>query len=123
MANILVIEDSPDFAQFVCAVLELEGYHVRRATCLSEGITQARNTSPDLVLLDITLPDGNGLDFWREPDLRGLSVIAMTATTDDDVLQRLQVDATGVIIKPISARGLIEIVNKTLKAQRPESSA
>jgi len=37
MADILVIEDSPDFAEFVCAVLELEGHHVRRAARLSEG--------------------------------------------------------------------------------------
>ena len=45
MANILVIEDSPDFAQFVCAVLELEGHRVRRATRLSEGTTLARSAS------------------------------------------------------------------------------
>ncbi|HEY4723927.1 MAG TPA: response regulator [Anaerolineae bacterium] len=122
MADILMIEDSPDFAQFVCAVLELEGHRVRRATRLSEGTTLARSASPDLVLLDVTLPDGNGLDFCHEPDLRSLSVIAMTSATDDDVLQRLQVDVADFIIKPISARGLIEIVNKTLKAQRPENS-
>ena len=123
MANILVIEDSPDFAQFVCAVLELEGHRVMRATRLSEGTNLARSTSLDLVLLDVTLPDGNGLDFCHEPDLRRLSVIAMTSTTDDDVLQRLQVDATDFIIKPISARGLIAIVNQTLQAQHPENLA
>ena len=67
MTRVLIIEDNPDFVDFVQAVLELNGYDVAHTASLHDGIRLA-NQAPrlDLVLLDLDLPDGNGLDFFDQ---------------------------------------------------------
>ncbi len=121
MLTILVIEDEPNFKKFISVILEHEGYRVIQTSLLHEGLALIRREPrPDLVLLDMTLPDGSGLDFFNEPEARGLPVIAMTAMADGDLDQHLQLAATTYFIKPISAGQLIELVNHCVTEVQPE---
>jgi len=110
--RILVIEDNLDFAAFVSAVLELEGHQVRRVMRLGAGLDLIQNERFELVLLDLSLPDGSGLEFFERPESHAVRVIVMTSLTDDAVHARLQAVATTYFIKPISARDLVGLVQQ-----------
>src|SRR5687768_7811375 len=64
--RILIVEDDSDTAEVVCALLESAGYHAVAVDSGSLALTQLSRTLPDLVLLDINLPDINGLDILRQ---------------------------------------------------------
>ena len=114
MAHVLIIEDNLDFLDFVRAVLDLNGHSVTYTASLHDGITLASQTPrPDLVLLDLDLPDGNGLDFFDHM-ASDIPVLAMTASTDADLARQLQALGTCYVIKPVSARDLINRVNASL---------
>ena len=118
MAHILVIEDEPNFAQFVMTILKHLGHQATQTASLRVGLALARRDRPDLVLLDMTLPDGSGLDFLDQPDVQGLNVIAMTAVLNLELEQRLQTLSTTYFVKPITGLGLIDLVNHCLTGGR-----
>ena len=112
--RVLVIEDNLDFAAFVIAVLEMNGFQVWRAPRLAVGVGLLQMDPFDLVLLDLSLPDGDGLEFFERPEAQHTRVIVMTSMTDDSVIARLQAVATAYFIKPISARALTDLVHQVL---------
>jgi len=118
MAHILVIEDEPNFAQFVMAILRHQRHLAIQTASLREGLALVRRDRPDLVLLDMTLPDGSGLDFLGQPELQGLNVIAMTAMLNLELEAGLQARAVTFFVKPITGRGLIDLVNHGLTGGR-----
>jgi DNA-binding response OmpR family regulator len=124
MARVLIIEDNRDFVEFVQAVLDLNGYEVMHTASLHDGITLANQTPcPDLVLLDLDLPDGNGLAFFEQV-ASDVNVLAMTASTDADLARQLQTRGARYLIKPVSARELISVVNASLmKGETHEAAA
>lgn len=83
-AAILVVEDSPRNLALVQAILARRPYRVAVATTLAEARSQVSDSAPDLILLDIRLPDGNGLDLVRElkadPAHQGIKVLVVTAS-------------------------------------------
>ncbi len=113
MARVLIIEDNLDFVDFAQTVLELNGHTVIHSTSLRNGIALSQQTPrPDLVLLDLDLPDGNGLTFFNgAPEV---NVLAMTASTDADLARQLQALGARYLIKPVSARNLIDVVHTAL---------
>ena len=114
MARILLIEDSPDFAHFVRAVLSLKGHTVTHATTVRDGVAAAQQAlPPELVLLDLTLPDGTGLDFLSQVTLAA-PVVVLTASIDAETRQQLLAQGLRFVIKPLTARELIELVTTTL---------
>ena len=124
MAHVLIIEDNQDFADFARAVLELNGHTVAHTAFLHAGITLARQApSPDLVLLDLDLPDGSGLEFFEQVASE-VNVLVLTASTEADLARQLQALGVRYVIKPLSARDLIEVVNATLtKGQTHDAAA
>ncbi len=108
----LVIEDSPDFAAFVGAVLRLNGYQVQQVSRLDDGLQLLQTTTFDLVLLDLSLPDADGLSFFAQPIARTVRVVAMTSMTDDLVLEQLATLAAAYFVKPISARDLTILLQR-----------
>ncbi len=70
-ARILIVEDDEDILYTIRRALELDGYSVAEANTLGKGRLLTESLSPDLILLDILLPDGNGLEYCEE--LRGKS--------------------------------------------------
>ena len=82
--NIVVIEDDAQIRHFIHTALSTEGWQIFAAGTLKQGLIEAGTRRPDLVILDLGLPDGNGIDFLRE--FRGWSstpVIVLSARTDE----------------------------------------
>lgn len=99
---ILLIEDDPDIASANRIMLELEGYSVIEARTLKKGKELVESSSPDLVVMDIMLPDGNSLDYCRE--LRGKSgvrILFLSALgTKEDIVEGLRAGGDDYLAKP-----------------------
>ena len=63
--NILLVEDEPQIRRFVRAALEGEGFHVFEAATARQGLSEAATRQPDLVILDLGLPDSDGMDCFK----------------------------------------------------------
>ena len=82
--NVLIVEDEQTIRRFVRTALEDEGYRVHEADTLRRGLSEAGTRKPDLIILDLGLPDGDGMDFIR--DLRAWSnvpVLVLSARVEE----------------------------------------
>jgi DNA-binding response OmpR family regulator len=119
--TVLVVDDESDLRQFSVWLLEAEGYQTLQAADGTEGIRLARQENPDLVLLDIRMPDRYGWTILAEikntPALCHMPVVIFTASADA-VLKSKAVDmgAADYLIKPVSAETLKICVNRILKS-------
>ncbi|OFX29319.1 MAG: hypothetical protein A2Z07_09020, partial [Armatimonadetes bacterium RBG_16_67_12] len=109
-ARILVVDDQPANLALVRRILDPVGFDVSEARSGAEALAVAQEKSPDLILLDMHLPDMHGLDVLRR--LResarsgGVRVAAMSAlATPEDSNAWLKAGCVGVIEKPIDVRG------------------
>ena len=73
MTNVLIVEDEQAIRRFLRTALEADGLRVYEAETLQRGLLEAATRKPDLIILDLGLPDGDGIDFIR--DLRQWSAI------------------------------------------------
>ncbi|MDE1943247.1 MAG: sigma-54-dependent Fis family transcriptional regulator [Betaproteobacteria bacterium] len=119
-ARILIIEDETLFAQAVAKRLEKAGHACTRAATLSEGMALAAQQQPDLVLLDLRLPDGDGLE--RLPALlaghpeRTTPVIVMTAFGEvADAVRAMKLGATDYLKKPVDLEEMVLVVDSALQ--------
>ena len=125
--KILVVEDEPAIVAPLAAALEREGFEPHVAGTVADAIETAGKLDPDLVLLDLMLPDGSGFDVCRE--LRKHSevpVIMLTARGDEaDRIVGLELGADDYVVKPFSAREVIARVRAVLRRSeaRPAESA
>ena len=117
MPQILIIEDEPSIADNIKLALELEGFQNRWAPTLEEGQKLLEERKPELIILDIGLPDGSGFDFCR--DLRttqNIPVIMLTARSDEiDRIVGLEIGADDYVTKPFSPRELAARVKSVLR--------
>lgn len=102
MINVLIVEDEQAIRRFLRAALEAEGLRAWEADTLQRGLIEAATRKPDLVILDLGLPDGDGIDFIR--DLRQWSqipVIVLSARTEEsDKIAALDAGADDYLSKP-----------------------
>lgn len=125
--QILLLEDDPAIAQTVSFVLEREGYRVRACGWLHEARSALASNAPDLAILDVGLPDGNGLDLCRElrqGPLARLPVLVLSARSEEgDKVLGLELGADDYLAKPFSNRELVARVRALLRrAQAPVAS-
>ena len=104
--RILYIEDNPENRLLVRRILEAEGYSVIEAEDASAGLELARRVSPDLILLDINLPEMDGYEFTARlrgtPGLSAIPIVALTANVmKGDRERTLAAGCDGYIQKPI----------------------
>lgn len=122
VAQVLVIEDEALFARAVARRLEKAGYACRIAGRLDAAEAALREETPDLLLLDMRLPDGSGLDFLRRLRLRAEpqpAVIAMSAYGEiEDAVEAMKHSAADYLRKPIDLDELLLGVEKVLAHQR-----
>lgn len=115
--HILLVEDEPEFLTFNTRNLEAEGYRVTGAATLLEARRAVRAEAPDLVVLDVLLPDGSGLDFCR--DLRadtGVPVIFLTTLGEQDqIVAGLRSGGDDYLTKPYHVEELIARVEAQLR--------
>jgi two-component system cell cycle response regulator DivK len=121
--NILYIEDNPGNRMLVRRILEAEGYTVSEATDGPSGLKTAAQVQPDLILLDINLPEMDGYDLARR--MRGMSnlkrvpILAVTANVmQGDRERTLEAGCDGFIPKPIDVDKLPEQVKVALERGR-----
>jgi DNA-binding response OmpR family regulator len=118
--TVLVIEDDLNLQNFLCRVLELEGYHVLKAGDGNTGKTIISKNPVDLILLDIRLPGTDGWSILREikgnKDFSQIPVVVLTAIADSVQRRRtLRMGATQYLIKPLSAHKLSKTVADVFK--------
>jgi len=115
--TILLVEDEESITTPLTAALERDGFHAEVAHTVAEGIELGRRLRPDLVLLDLMLPDGSGLDVCRE--LRASSsvpIIILSARGDEaDRVVGLELGADDYVVKPFSAREVIARIRAVLR--------
>jgi two-component system response regulator RegX3 len=120
-----MVEDEPSITAPLTEALEREGFDSAVARTAAEGVSLAGDLEPDLVLLDVMLPDGSGYDVCRE--LRRSSevpIIMLTARGEEtDRIVGLEVGADDYVLKPFSARELVARIRAVLRrARQPEAS-
>ena len=121
--TILVIEDEPDIRDVLEHCLTREGYQVMVAADGADGLKKAENHRPDLVLLDLMLPEIDGLEVCRRlkemPETRHLPIIMVSAKGEEsDVVLGLGLGADDYVAKPFSPRSLIARVHAVLRRSR-----
>lgn len=116
----VVIEDEPQIRRFVRAALEAEGWQVFEADTAQRGLTEAGTRKPDLLVLDLGLPDGDGLDVIR--DVRGWSavpIVVLSARADEaDKIAALDAGADDYLTKPFGVGELLARVRANLRRPR-----
>jgi two-component system, OmpR family, phosphate regulon response regulator PhoB len=124
-ARILVVEDERDIAALVAYHLTKEGYRVRTAEGGEEALRTLASERPDLLVLDLMLPNFSGYDILaalrRRPELAELPVVVLTARRDEeDRIRGLELGADDYVTKPFSPRELVLRVGAVLRrAQSP----
>ena len=118
--KILIIEDEPDIRKTLEYNISREGYEVTSASSLSEARQSLELSSFSLLLLDFMLPDGSGLDLFRElkqdKSKSSMPVIILTAKDDEvDKVVGFELGADDYVTKPFSVRELILRVKAVLK--------
>jgi DNA-binding response OmpR family regulator len=118
---ILVIEDDKNISRATRAMLELEGYRVYTAETLAEGNTLTEKYKPDLTVLDILLPDGNGLDYCRtlrEQNDGGRILFLSALNTHEDVINGLRAGGDDYLAKPYITDELLLRIKALLRRGR-----
>ena len=110
--RVLVVDDDPEIVTFLATLLELEGIDSTVATSAAAALEKLEHTVPNLVLLDIAMPDRDGLDLCRElkkdPRTRNVPVFVVSARPGKDVVERaLAAGAEEFIRKPFENQELI----------------
>ena len=119
----ILIEDEPQIRRFVRLALEAEGWQVHEADTAQRGLADAATRKPDLLVVDLGLPDGDGLDLIR--DVRGWShvpIVVLSARSDEsDKIAALDAGADDYLTKPFGVGELLARVRANLR--RPRASA
>ena len=117
---VVIIEDEPQIRRFVRSALEAEGWQVFEADTAKKGLTEAGTRKPDLLVLDLGLPDGDGIDLIR--DVRGWSavpIVVLSARADEaDKIAALDAGADDYLTKPFGVGELLARVRANLRRPR-----
>lgn len=126
MAKLLIVEDEADLRDLVAYNLRAAGHEVIEAGTGLEGLALAKGKRPDLVLLDLMLPDVPGTEVCRklraDPALAGLRVVMLTARGEEiDRVVGFELGADDYVVKPFSVRELVLRIGAVLRrAAAPE---
>ncbi|MFC1631502.1 PleD family two-component system response regulator [Candidatus Omnitrophota bacterium] len=117
--KILVVDDDLDTQELVTYRLKASGYKVISAPDGKTGLRRMKEDKPDLVILDVRMPQMDGFECCRiarsDPELKGLPIIFLsTAAQAWDLKKGKQVGADGYVIKPYDSQGLVEEIKKYL---------
>jgi DNA-binding response OmpR family regulator len=128
-ATILVVDDEPDMLELIAYTLRLAGYDVVTAACGTDALKGAQARLPDLILLDLMLPDLDGLSVCellrRLPSTNAIPVLVLTAMGGLELAGRLaQAGAVHCLQKPFQPRDLVlRIQNALVMAEARRQAA
>lgn len=116
----IIIEDEPQIRRFVRTALQSEGWQIFEANTLAQGLSQTATRKPDVVILDLGLPDGDGIDLIH--DLRSWSsvpIIVLSAREDEsEKVKALDAGADDYLTKPFGVAELLARVRANQRRQR-----
>lgn len=122
--NILLVDDDDSLNRLVSQYLENQGFQVTVVTDGQSAVEAVKQTSPDLVILDLMLPGQDGLSVCREirPDYHGV-ILMLTALADDiDEVAGLETGADDYLAKPVRPRVLLARIRALLRRQSNSST-
>jgi len=122
MSNILVVEDEPQIRRYLGAALLSDGFKVFEADTLQRGLIEAATRKPDLVILDLGLPDGDGNQFIEEVrQWSQIPIIILSARSDErDKVKALNNGADDYLTKPFGVAELLARVKANLRRRNSE---
>jgi DNA-binding response OmpR family regulator len=125
---VLIADDDPDILRALGFLMRREGYDVRTATDGEEALAAIASRSPDLLLLDLMMPRGNGHDICRtlraDPANAGMRIVMLTAKgRPDDQKFGLALGADAYVTKPFAIRDVVACVAGVLARPRPAGVA
>ncbi|AMO23952.1 sigma-54 dependent transcriptional regulator [Ramlibacter solisilvae] len=117
MGHALIVEDDADSAKMMAALVGAHGFSAATARSLQDARRQMAMQQPDVVLLDLMLPDGNGMALLDEQDLIGNSEVVLVTghASLETSIQALRYGATDYLIKPVSAKHLQSILSRVTR--------
>lgn len=117
-AHILLVDDDPGILELLSKYFRTQGFEITEATSIADFKAKLAETSPDMVVLDIMLPDGSGLETCRELRTAGVKtpIILLTAVTEEvDRILGLEFGADDYIGKPFNPRELVARIRAVLR--------
>lgn len=126
--KILVTDDDPDILELNSTILRKVGYEVYEASTAKETLEMVRTHRPDLIILDVILPDMRGTRLCRmikdDPDLRGPFIILMSGVqvSSNNQAKGLNVGADGYLVKPVSRKEFIARVQAMERIKHAEDA-
>lgn len=125
MALIYIVEDDNNISEIECFALKNAGYETRHFTHAGEFYQQVLKTVPDLVLMDVMLPDSNGLTVVKrlreQKATRKLPILLVSGmTTELDIVKGLDSGADDYLVKPFGVMELVSRVKALLRRMQPE---
>jgi phosphate regulon transcriptional regulator PhoB len=125
--RVLIVEDEPDIRDLLVFHLEREGYQVTKSRTGAEAVRLAQAAPPDLVLLDLMLPEMDGLEVCRrlrrDPATQSIPIVMLTARGDEvDRVLGLELGADDYVVKPFSPRELVARIRAVLRRARPSAA-
>lgn len=113
---ILLVEDNESIAEGLVYAFKMNSYCLDYKTTMKDAIEYLNNNTPELIILDVSLPDGNGFNLYEDNIKKSqIPVIFLTARDDeDDIIKGLNLGAEDYMTKPFSTRELLARVNKII---------
>jgi two-component system, OmpR family, response regulator len=126
--TVLIVDDDQDLLKLLRTYLKMEGFNVRTAEKRADIVTAFQPPLPDLVLLDVELPDANGFDVLarmrQHPILKNVPVVMLTGeATRESVIRGLQGGAHGYVTKPFVPDHVVAAVKSVLGLGKPSPSS
>lgn len=121
--NILLVEDNEIIVEGLVYAFKINNYHLDYRTTIKGAIEYLNVNTPELIILDVSLPDGNGFNLYEDSIKKSkIPVIFLTARDDeDDIINGLNLGAEDYMTKPFSTRELLTRVNKIILRNKKTS--
>ena len=126
--TVIVVEDEPDAAELFAEMMRVSGFRVFKTYSSTPAISLIANEKPDVVILDIMMPDISGLEVLRfmrrDPQLKDTPVIVVSARSmPSDIREGLEAGATIYLTKPVGYLDLKKSVDQVMQAPQPGNSS
>jgi len=122
--KILVVDDDEDILDFISYNLHKNGYLVEDASNGLQAITKAKSFRPDLILMDVMMPEMDGIEaakkIKKDKDLKNIAIVFLTARSEEMMeLEGFQAGADDYIVKPLKPKILLSRIKAILQRKRP----